>query len=80
VNRKGVELESAFWFYADVLTATDLNTMLRFHGHGSAATPGVYTAPDRKRCGIIRLDWENTVIEFVKKPVQPSSNLAFPES
>jgi dTDP-glucose pyrophosphorylase len=75
-----VDLEGAFWFHADVLTATELNTMLRFRRHGSAATRGVYTMPDRNRCGIIKLDWKNTVIESVIKPAEPSSNLAFPES
>ena len=78
VNRKWVQLETAFWvFYADVLTATDLNAMLRFHAPSSAATLGVYTVPDPSRCGIVRLDPEDTVLEFVEKPVQPASNLAF---
>jgi len=78
VNRKWVELESAFWvFYADVLTSADLNAMLRFHSPASAATLGIYSVPDPERCGIVSLDHHETVIDFVEKPAQPASNLAF---
>ena len=73
VNRKWVELESAFWvFYADVLTSADLNAMLRFHSPASSATLGVYTVPDPGRCGIVTVDDRDTVSQFVEKPAQPA--------
>lgn len=78
VNRNWVEGETAFWvFYADVLTSADLSAMLRFHSPGNAATLGIYCVPDPKRCGIVTLDHNDTVIDFVEKPAQPASNLAF---
>lgn len=77
-NRKWVEAEEKFWiFYADVLTCTDLNSMLRFHSPSSAATIGIYRVPDPRRCGIVGLDDNSVLVNFVEKPTNPSSNLAF---
>ncbi len=67
-----------FVLYADVLTNTDLEKMLRFHGcHPSAATLGVYRVPDPSRCGIAVVDPSGRIERFVEKPAEPPGNLAF---
>jgi mannose-1-phosphate guanylyltransferase len=77
-NRDWVKSEDNFWvFYADVLTRTDLAAMLRFHSPADAATIAVYAVPDPGRCGIAELDNDLYVTDFVEKPAQPRSNLAF---
>jgi mannose-1-phosphate guanylyltransferase len=78
-NRDWVSKESCFWvFYADVLTTTNLNAMLAFHNRcGQMATIGVYEVPDPSRCGIVQLDDNGLVREFVEKPQVPQGNLAF---
>jgi len=78
-NRKWVEAEEAFWvIYADVLTRADLGCMTRFHqNHTPVATLGAYRVPDPQRCGIVSLDRESRVVEFVEKPTLPVSDLAF---
>lgn len=78
VNRAWVENEESFWiFYADVLTSAHLDEMLQFHSRNSAATLGVYSVPDPKRCGIVTSGREGTVLDFVEKPAEPVGNLAF---
>ena len=78
-NANWVAGEDLFWvFYADVLTRTDLASMLRLHlTRKPAATLGVYRVPHPERCGIVRLDKDNIVQEFIEKPARPASNLAF---
>jgi mannose-1-phosphate guanylyltransferase len=78
-NANWVAGEDLFWvFYADVLTRTDLASMLRLHlTRSPAATLGVYRVPRPERCGIVRLDKDNIVQEFIEKPARPASNLAF---
>jgi mannose-1-phosphate guanylyltransferase len=77
-NREWVREEELFWvFYADVLTSADLDAMLDFHSPEMAATLGVYSVPDPKRCGIVTLDGNGRVLDFVEKPEVPASNLAF---
>jgi len=78
-NRGWVKEEASFWvFYADVLTTTDMNHMLNFHRHrGQIATIGVYEVPDPSRCGIVQIDEEGIVRDFVEKPEVPPGNLAF---
>ncbi len=64
--------------YADVLTNTNLEKMLRFHEcHPSAATLGVYRVPDPNRCGIAVVDPSGRIERFVEKPAEPPGNLAF---
>ena len=64
--------------YADVLTNTNLEKMLRFHEcHPSAATLGVYRVPDPTRCGIAVVDPSGRIERFVEKPAEPPGNLAF---
>jgi mannose-1-phosphate guanylyltransferase len=78
-NREWVSKEQSFWvFYADVLTTTDLNQMLAFHcDRGKLATIGVYEVPDPSRCGIVQVDGQGVVLDFVEKPKSPVGNLAF---
>jgi mannose-1-phosphate guanylyltransferase len=78
-NREWVNKENSFWvFYADVLTNTNLNQMLAFHDdRGQMATIAVYEVPDPSRCGIVRVDDEGVVRDFVEKPGVPIGNLAF---
>jgi len=77
-NRQWVESEDKFWvFYADVLTNTHLDQMLRFHSPTSAATIGIYAVSDPERCGIVEVDGNQYVTSFVEKPAFPQSNQAF---
>jgi mannose-1-phosphate guanylyltransferase len=78
-NRDWVGKEDSFWvFYADVLTTTNLNQMLVFHNsRGQIATIGVYEVQDPSRCGIVQVDDNGVVCDFVEKPQAPRSNLAF---
>jgi mannose-1-phosphate guanylyltransferase len=70
--------ESFFVLYADVLTNVDLARMFAFHKKKCLpVTLGVCQVLDPSRCGIVTTD-ENAVIRnFVEKPKQPVSNLAF---
>ena len=43
----------------------------------TAATLAVYRVPDPSRCGIVTLDENGVVTDFVEKPPIPLSNLAF---
>jgi mannose-1-phosphate guanylyltransferase len=78
-NREWVATEKCFWvLYADVLTTTNLNEMLAFHNnYGQIATIGVYEVPEPSRCGIVQLDENAVVRDFVEKPKAPVGNLAF---
>jgi mannose-1-phosphate guanylyltransferase len=78
-NREWVGKDSSFWvFYADVLTNANLGRILRFHeNHPSAATLGVYRAPDPKRCGIAVVNRAGRIERFVEKPDTPPGDLAF---
>ena len=78
-NRKWVESESSFWvFYADILTAANLTLMADFHHrHQAVATLGVCRVPDPTRSGIVVVNDEGMVTEFIEKPVNPPGNLAF---
>lgn len=78
-NRSWVASEPAFWvFYGDVLSNVDLGRMLDYHRRRNpVATLGVYEVPDPSRCGILSLDREDVVRDFVEKPAAPAGNLAF---
>lgn len=78
-NRNWIGTDQSFWIlYADVLTAVDLQKMLRFHQkHASAATLGVCRVPDPKRCGIAVVNQHNRIEKFVEKPENPPGDLAF---
>jgi mannose-1-phosphate guanylyltransferase len=78
-NRDWVASEECFWvFYADVLHCADLDGMLKFHQRRRpAATLGVYQVPDPARCGVAVVDEGGVIREFVEKPEEPTTNLAF---
>ena len=70
--------ESFFILYADVLTNIDLRRMFEFHQQKRLpATLGIYQVPDPSRCGIVTMDENSIIQEFVEKPLQPVSNWAF---
>ncbi len=79
VNRDWVISEDFFWiFYADVLNRADFDGMLQLHRQRRpAATLGLYEVPDPRRCGIVKMDPDAVIHEFVEKPENPASNLAF---
>jgi mannose-1-phosphate guanylyltransferase len=78
-NRRWVGSDPEFWvFYADVLTTASLSALLDVHHcQNKLATLGLYEVPDPRRCGIVSLDENGTVLDFVEKPEFPSTNLAF---
>ncbi len=78
-HRRWIGSERDFWiFYGDVLTNTNITQMLEFHRRRKqVATLGVNEVADPHQCGIVMLDREGMVREFVEKPTNPSSNLAF---
>jgi len=79
VNRDWVASDDCFWiFYADVLNCADLENMLRLHQHRRpAATLGIYPVSNPTRCGIVGVNEDGTIREFVEKPQKPAGNLAF---
>jgi mannose-1-phosphate guanylyltransferase len=78
-NRDFVAGEKAFFIlYADVLTNIDLRRMLEFHQQKHLpATLGIYQVPDPTRCGIVAMNEDAIIQEFVEKPPHPVSNWAF---
>ena len=63
--------------YADNLSDVDLGALIRHHqSHGAPATMMLFYTDYPERCGIVRLDGDGTVAEFVEKPEKPESNLA----
>jgi mannose-1-phosphate guanylyltransferase len=78
-NRQWIGSDPEFWvFYADVLTTASLSALLDVHHRqNKLATLGLYEVPDPRRCGIVTLDENGTVLDFVEKPEFPSTNLAF---
>jgi NDP-sugar pyrophosphorylase family protein len=52
--------------------------MLEVHETSNpAATLAVYRVPDPRRCGIVEIAEDGTIIDFVEKPKSPRSDLAF---
>lgn len=78
-NRDWVDTDEFFWiFYADVLNRADFSAMMQIHRRRNpAATLGLYEVPDPRRCGIVTMDADGVIQEFVEKPDQPVGNLAF---
>jgi mannose-1-phosphate guanylyltransferase len=79
-NRNWLNSDSSFWvFYADVLTAANLTPLLDIHERNSdhIASLGVYEVPDPRRCGIVSLDENGVIRDFVEKPENPAGPLAF---
>jgi mannose-1-phosphate guanylyltransferase len=78
-NREFVAGEESFFvLYADVLTSVDLRRMLGFHTQKHLpATLGVYQVPDPSRCGIVIMDGNAVISNFIEKPMHPANNWAF---
>lgn len=78
-NREFVAGEESFFIlYADVLTNVDLRHMLTFHAQKHLpGTLGIYRVPDPTRCGIVTMDENAVISNFIEKPMHPASNLAF---
>jgi len=78
-NRDWLRGDDLFWvFYADVLHRVNLRDMLATHRYKSTkATLAVYRVADPTRCGIIDVAEAGTILEFIEKPKEPRSNLAF---
>lgn len=78
-NRNWIANEREFWIlYADVLTNANLSQMHGYHRQlKQSATMGVYRVSNPKQCGIVSLDESGIVRDFVEKPEEPTSNLAF---
>ena len=78
-NQGWIQGEEFFWiFYADVLCQADLGDMLQLHLQMKpAATLGVYEVPDPRRCGIVSMDADGMIQQFVEKPSIAMGNLAF---
>jgi mannose-1-phosphate guanylyltransferase len=78
-HRDWVAGEPCFWIlYADVLTNTNLNQMLKAHrDRPMAATIGLYRVAEPSRCGVVSFDDDCLVREFVEKPEKPKSDWAF---
>ena len=70
--------ESFFVLYADVLTKVDLQRMLASHAKKHLpATLGIYQVPDPTRCGIVTMDENALISDFIEKPMHPTGNWAF---
>jgi len=78
-NRDWIGSDPEFWvFYSDVLTNTNLTRMLAFHrSRKQIGTLGVYEVSHPQQCGIVTVDSEHTIREFVEKPLRPRGHLAF---
>jgi mannose-1-phosphate guanylyltransferase len=64
--------------YADVLTNANFASMIAFHDQcQSPATIGVYHVTEPRHCGIVLTGDNGVVTDFVEKPQQPRSDLAF---
>ena len=80
-NRHFVSGQSDFIIaYADNLTNLDLAKMVDIHHHfrsiGGILTMALIKAPNPSACGIVTLDADNRIVNFVEKPQRPESDLA----
>jgi len=78
-NRDWIGTAPEFWvFYGDVLTNVNIQRMLQFHRlRKQIATLGVYEVANPTQCGIVSLDEEHIIQEFVEKPAKPRGKLGF---
>ncbi len=78
-NYEWVAAEREFFvLYGDVLTNVDLTQLLDFHRQRDVvATIGLYEVTNPTQCGIVTVDQDGIVRDFVEKPAKPASNWAF---
>jgi len=63
--------------YADNLTNMNLAQMIDFHRlNHPVLTLGLFYTNNPSKCGIAEIDENNTIISFIEKPENPTSNLA----
>lgn len=63
--------------YADNFSNVDLSAMLTYHrAHDDPITMLLFRAPNPRACGIVELDVDGRIVDFVEKPEHPSSDLA----
>ena len=63
--------------YSDNLTDIDLTKLVNYHtSHDGDATIGLFQSQNPSQCGIVELDYDDTVIGFEEKPDMPKGNLA----
>lgn len=66
-----------FIIYADNLTKASLRLLWDFHcAHDGVATLGLFHSDSPSQCGIVSLNSEQKILEFVEKPNNPRSDLA----
>ena len=66
-----------FILYGDNLTNVNLSKMYDFHRqHDQPVTLSVFKADEPERCGIVEIDEDSLVVDFVEKPMKPKSNMA----
>lgn len=69
--------DCCFLIYADNLSNIRLDELLAFHrSHGEPMTMMLFHTERPSACGIATLDSSQTIVEFVEKPANPTSNLA----
>jgi len=77
-NRDFVLGEKEFWiFYADGLTTMDLGELLRFHREKNPIlSMGLFHTDVPKESGIVTLDDDGRIIDFIEKPQNPPGDLS----
>jgi mannose-1-phosphate guanylyltransferase len=69
--------DSFFVLYSDNLTTANLGDLWRFHQtHRDLVTMGVFRTAYPHLAGIVTVDGERRILDFVEKPVAPTSDLA----
>jgi mannose-1-phosphate guanylyltransferase len=63
--------------YADNASTVSLRDLVKAHREDVAATLGLFRVPDPQNRGVVGLDADDRVVEFVEKPRQPRSDLAW---
>jgi mannose-1-phosphate guanylyltransferase len=78
INKDFIINEPFFWIiYSDNLTNTDLTNLLFLHKDKDPhLTMGLFHTNVPKESGIVTLDDDSRIIEFIEKPENPKSNLA----
>ena len=77
-NRDFARGEDAFLVvYADNASRVDLGALVDAHRRVDAATLGLFRVPDPETRGIVELDADGVVVDFVEKPERPRSDLAW---